>query len=84
MIKTKNGKVKFKGCSAELLADLGAIVRALYYDVLLTEQTEDEARKAILEVVDLMMLPDRECIKKMVEDTLEAIRQSMDEKKEEE
>lgn len=67
MIKTRKGNVRCKGSAGELLADLGVIVAALYNDVLQPDVAEEDARRMIIDTVELTMLPDEEIEKRMKE-----------------
>lgn len=65
MIKTRKGKVRCNGSMGELLTDLGVIVSALYNEVLLPEVAAEDAKRMILDTVELTMLPEEEIEQRM-------------------
>lgn len=54
MIKTYQGETEVHGSAHELMADLTIIVHTLCYDLLMEgcDMTHDEAREAIMDVVE--------------------------------
>ena len=74
MIKTKNGNIRIRGEKAVVLADMMLIVHEIYFDILLTQMSEDEAKKLIMESVEDALLTHEQFRAKAFADKMKKLR----------
>lgn len=74
MIKTKEGEITLEGSKAELIADLGVVVRGIKEVIMNGSETEESVKQRINEAVKVGLMNDEEFEKRKKEKMKELVK----------